>query len=54
MLISIELLPAFAVEWVEGEIKGLVVHGGFVVDMKRKNGKLISAKITSPMVAIAK
>jgi len=25
------------------------VHGGFVVDVKRKNGKLINAKITSPI-----
>jgi alpha-L-fucosidase 2 len=41
----IELLPALPVEWPEGEVKGMVTRGGFVVDMRWKNGEIITAKI---------
>ena len=43
----IHLLPALPAEWPTGEIKGLVTRGGFVVDMKWKNGKLTEATVLS-------
>lgn len=41
----IELLPALPAAWHSGEIKGLVARGGFVIDMKWKQGKIIQATI---------
>lgn len=44
---SIHLLPALPKEWATGEFKGLKARGGFVLDMKWQNNKLITAAIYS-------
>ncbi|SEN76176.1 alpha-L-fucosidase 2 [Mucilaginibacter gossypiicola] len=45
----IDLIPSIPDTWkAQGEVKGLKARGNFTVDMKWKDGKIISYKITSP------
>jgi alpha-L-fucosidase 2 len=43
----IRLLPAIPGEWSRGEVKGLCARGGFVIDMRWEDNKLVEAKISS-------
>lgn len=44
---AIHLLPALPQDWPSGEINGLVMRGGFVVDMRWKKGEISELKILS-------
>lgn len=44
---AVHLLPALPDKWEEGKVKGLVAHGGFVVDLDWNGVQLDTAKIHS-------
>lgn len=44
---QVEFLPALPSEWKNGNIKGICIHEGIVVDMEWENGKMKVATITS-------
>lgn len=43
------LLPALPPSWTNGEVKGLCTEGGFVVDMRWKDGKVTAGAIHSKL-----
>lgn len=44
---AVQLLPALPQSWPAGEVKGLVMRGGFVVDIRWDNGEINYLKIHS-------
>jgi alpha-L-fucosidase 2 len=44
---AVYLLPALPTAWTQGEIQGLVMRGGFVLDMRWQKGQLSYLKIES-------
>jgi alpha-L-fucosidase 2 len=46
---AIHLLPALPAAWQQGSVKGLVARGGFVIDMRWKNGKLTYVKVKAKL-----
>lgn len=51
---AINLLPAIPRQWADGEFKGLKARGGFTVDAKWKDGKVIEFNISSDKGGVTK
>ncbi len=50
----IELLPALPNAWKNGEVKGLVARGNFIVDIKWNDGIIVASSITSRSGGVCK
>lgn len=46
---AVHLLPALPAKWANGEVKGLKARGGFTVDMRWKDGKLVKLVLHSAL-----
>lgn len=46
---SVHLLPALPQGWPEGEVKGLVMRGGFIINMRWQRGRVTYLKVLSRM-----
>jgi alpha-L-fucosidase 2 len=44
---AVHLLPALPQAWPKGEVKGLVMRGGFIIDMRWDKGEVIYLKVLS-------
>lgn len=44
---AVHLLPALPHAWPNGEVKGLAMRGGFIVDMRWENNRVVELKIHS-------
>ena len=46
---AIHLLPALPSKWSSGSVRGLKARGGFIIDMKWKNGRVSYLKVRSTL-----
>lgn len=46
---NIHILPAVPDQWPQGNVKGLIARGGFVIDMQWKAGKITYLKVKSTL-----
>ena len=51
---AVHLLPALPDDWASGEVKGLRARGGFTVDIKWQERKLLKATVTSSIGGVAR